>query len=256
MRNHHQAKIDTVIRWSAKQAIPVFIGTSSPHFTQAEIQLLGKLIVNALQKWEKAALGLITFKLTNQNHPEMIRLNLQKAPAKTSAQCIRTIDPNGVIGFADITICIGEGALSTRSDQATVLAMILHELGHALGLEHSGKQQDVMYHQGHHQSARIKLSLDDMCALLWNYRLPAGLGLNYIATQNHAPFPDTLYDLVPTLDRWYWNLAGGDYAMKKGLTKPPDISQLLYQQFLAGRKGALRGIVANELRHAHGRMNP
>ena len=58
---------------------------------------------------------------------------------------------------------------------------ILHEIGHALGLNHSPYKSDIMYTP--HQYGNANLSANDKYSIQWLYRLQAGASVKKIASK-------------------------------------------------------------------------
>ncbi len=113
---------------------------SSTYYTQVQ---------KALNYWERGGNGKLkytpVFKLVDSEKAD-IRIrwveNLQKVAGDTIPLTI-----NGLFVHVDITLGVGNYqwiAWNSYSDTA-MLAITEHELGHALGLDHSNDKRDIMY---------------------------------------------------------------------------------------------------------------
>ncbi|CEF66012.1 FI21212p1 [Strongyloides ratti] len=74
---------------------------------------------------------------------------------------------NGDIHLDDYEFWISE---NSRKEGVNLLQVLIHEIGHSLGLGHSKKKQSVMFLQyKRDHGSRPKLDIDDMCGLYWTY---------------------------------------------------------------------------------------
>ena len=81
---------------------------------------------------------------------------------------------------AEVSIGLTDGKIHQQYDSETeVYHTILHEVGHALGLNHSPYQEDIMFTP--HQYGVASLSENDKYSISWLYRLQAGMSVKKIA---------------------------------------------------------------------------
>ena len=115
-----------------------------------------ELAIWALESWQRAAEGKLTFVETHDEAAALVRVYWAPAAGGQYGE-MRSIEVGGLRGAAvfvrpDVT-ALGD-AIATRAAldslfrDTIVYLTCLHELGHALGLEHTAEFADIMYFFG------------------------------------------------------------------------------------------------------------
>lgn len=117
-----------------------------------------KLLFATLKQWEVASEGLIRFRWMDRaiesREASHIEFGWSRETVKGRdyevGHANRDVQSSR-IRRVDITLIqepIIDGHLTPDKRRSRLLATVLHEMGHALGLEHSENSQDVMYYRG------------------------------------------------------------------------------------------------------------
>ncbi len=145
----------TQVRWPM-QAIPLSVLIESN--THGDTGM-ARFIYSVAREWEAASGGVIRFILLDspphQPGEESIYLYWSDEPTKGRefevGHAKRTVNDRNEITHVTITLLRDpaiDQTLSGPQQLNRLRATILHEFGHALGLEHSSNPQSVMHHQG------------------------------------------------------------------------------------------------------------
>lgn len=161
------------VRWSLEQCpLKIWMEPSEDPTFPGE-----KLMFATLRQWEIASEGLIRFRLMDKVTESQDTADIV---FKWSRETVKGRDYE--VGHAnrqvqgqrirrvEITLIeepLIDGHLTLDKRRSRLLATVLHEVGHALGLEHSESSQDVMYHRGWQRNT---LSQSDIHRLQELYR--------------------------------------------------------------------------------------
>lgn len=137
------------------------------------------LVKRALAEWQKASAGRITFAIVNNLHDSQINLDWKRVDRKALGHCYFNFDAQNRLYSAEVQIGLSDGILHEQyMDESEVYHTILHEIGHALGLNHSHNKDDIMYTP--HQYGVVKLSPIDKLSIQWLYRLSNGQSVSEV----------------------------------------------------------------------------
>lgn len=199
------------IRWSPQTtAIPVFIQPFhwyEPH-KKCQARLYHGLVLQAMSAWSQASADptsdqKIRFKLSETPVRNGITVHWQRVNRNALGYCHWRQNDRHEITGADLQIGLTDGHLFARYDAPEeVYQVILHEFGHALGLDHSENPEDVMYGGGYVYGIRA-LSTNDLNTLRWLYRLPAGLDYPALGRQLGVEKPEFLDKVLQAVETEY-----------------------------------------------------
>lgn len=144
-----------------------------------------QMVTDALKLWERAGAGKIKFEIVKALHDSQINLDWKRVDRKSLGHCIYNFDKIGRLYSAEVQIGLSDGIIHAQyMDENEVYHTIIHEIGHALGLNHSPNQTDIMYTP--HQYGVVSLSAQDVNTLKWLYKFPHGKTPDEIANQYNS----------------------------------------------------------------------
>ncbi|MGE0553235.1 MAG: matrixin family metalloprotease [Gemmatimonadales bacterium] len=132
-----------VRRWPARRR-PLSIFAAMPDSLRGQSARAHRAVELAMGRWAALPLG-VTFRWTTDSAAADIGVAwITKFESDRSGQAEILFDHRGVIRRASVTLAFRDPSGAPLNDEELGI-VATHELGHALGLPHSGRSGDIMY---------------------------------------------------------------------------------------------------------------
>lgn len=161
-----------IMRWTF-MPLNVYIAPMNFYSKQGQDMKYRHMVIRALEEWQKATRGKISFKVVNTLLESNVNIDWKRVERKALGHCYFSFDGANRLYGAEVAIGLTEGLVhADYMDESEVYHTILHEIGHAIGLGHSHNKADIMYTP--HQRGVNSISQGDVLTVNWLYSLPQG----------------------------------------------------------------------------------
>lgn len=204
-----------LLRWT-RMPIAVYIAPMKFYSKQGEDLIYRKLVVQALETWERVSEGLVGFHLVDSLYNSQINVDWRRVDRKALGHCQYNFDNTSRLYGADVSIGLTDGKIhQAYNSQSEVYHTILHEIGHALGLGHSPYDTDIMYSP--HRYGVVDLSENDKFSLQCLYCFPAGVKVKQIGAKYSVVTDDDIDLIIRKLDEKYAQEIAQETTSSNGL---------------------------------------
>ena len=174
-------KNGNIMRWPVNN-LTVYIAPMKFYSKPGEDNKFRKMVMDAFSVWAAASGGKLHFRITSNLYDSLINVDWKRVDRQALGHCYFNWDSQGRLAGAEVSIGLTDGRIHQKYDSdVEVYHTILHEVGHALGLNHSPYKSDIMYTP--HQYGIASLSENDKYSIQWLYRLQAGASVKQIASK-------------------------------------------------------------------------
>ena len=170
-----------IMRWTF-MPLNVYIAPMNFYSKQGQDMKYRHMVIRALEEWQKATRGKISFKVVNTLLESNVNIDWKRVERKAFGHCYFSFDGANRLYGAEVAIGLTEGLVhADYMDESEVYHTILHEIGHAIGLGHSHNKADIMYTP--HQRGVNSISQGDVLTVNWLYSLPQGATTAEVASR-------------------------------------------------------------------------
>lgn len=186
------------MRWPINNLV-VYIAPMKFYSKPGEDAKYRKMVMDAFSVWSAATGGKLRFKITNVLLESNINVDWKRVDRQALGHCYFSWDAQGRLYGAEVSIGLTDGRIHQKYDSdIEVYHTILHEVGHALGLNHSPYKEDIMYTP--HQYGVASLSANDKYSINWLYKLQAGASVKQFAAKYGISTSSDLDSVIRKID--------------------------------------------------------
>lgn len=191
-------KNGNIMRWPINNLV-VYIAPMKFYSKPGEDAKYRKMVMDAFSVWSAATGGKLRFKITNVLLESNINVDWKRVDRQALGHCYFSWDAQGRLYGAEVSIGLTDGRIHQKYDSdIEVYHTILHEVGHALGLNHSPYKEDIMYTP--HQYGVASLSANDKYSINWLYKLQAGASVKQFAAKYGISTSSDLDSVIRKID--------------------------------------------------------
>lgn len=193
-------KNEKLIRWPDKcMPLKVYVAPFRWYKEKGNEYTYYSMIKEAFEIWKKASGGKFSFIFVDNLYESQINLEWKRVDRSSLGHCIFNFDGDGRFFSAEIQIGLSDGLIHQQYENKNeVMHTIIHEIGHALGLNHSPFPEDIMYVP--HQYGVTSVSKRDLITLKWLYKFPLGASQSDILASYQLSSNYTLDHLIYFLE--------------------------------------------------------